>query len=141
MRQINEEPNETKKEMQNDFLEYLSNCGLKHILFNYPDYNMYKRLTRFNYESNKAVLENIIGNLNCKKNVFNFAGNCSNNCEQTAFTITIDCSTQNTTQQQMITEGNFKYGIDEKILIDYEDVNPAKSLTRDFDETATTRKL
>jgi hypothetical protein len=142
MRQINEETDRpTKKQMQNDFLEYLSNCGLKHILFNYPDYNMYKRLTRFDYKSNKAVLEDIIGNLNCKKSVFNFAGNCSNNCKQTAFTITIDCSTQDIKkQQQMITDGNLNPFVDETILIDYGDVDPKQNLEKTFEVAATPRK-
>lgn len=139
MREINKTTDEvTKKEMQNDFLEYLSNCGLKHILFNYPDYNMYKRLTRFNYESNKAVLEDIIGNLkkSCKEeeetSVSNFAKQ---------FTITIDCSTQYIKkQQQMKTEGKLNRDVDETILIDYGVVNPKQNLEKSFKATTTPRK-
>ena len=122
MREINKEPDEPrKKEMQNDFLEYLSNCGLKHILFNYPDYNMYKRLTRFNYESNKAVLEDIIGNLQ------------THDCKDNIFTITIDCSTQDTTQQQMNMDlQKLPVGINERLFKDYDDDIGPKDLKTVF---------
>ena len=135
----NEDERSNKKKQ---YKKFLNSCGLKHILYPYPDFNMYNKIDCDICKNNKTVLEDIIDKLkphnSCKEDKEEETS-VSNFSKQ--FTITIDCSTQDIKkQQQMKTEGKLKYGIDETILIDDRVVDPKQNLEESFKATTTPRK-